>query len=193
MDEPIDHGWGGRPHSLRLFGEGTCPPDTAISGDMVLWPGPAGLAPGFTGPRKLSAVSPENELMKSYWWKGFALFGGEPRKLWLATWSPISIPAALECPENFFGRQGGEEGKRVSPKGESEKPIMWVLGESGHHWARGIRPHHPDPSVTPLVTLSLPSASRLSLGRTGQGTGHPVPVPSSSHGETSTFQASLWP
>lgn len=81
---------------------------------------------------------------------------------------------------SLIGRQGGEERKIESAqRKKSEKPIIWVLGESGHHWVRGTRPHHPGPSVTPLAALSLPSASRLSLGRTGQGTGHPVPVVSS--------------
>lgn len=64
------------------------------------------------------AVSPENELRKCHWWKGFALFGGKPRTLWLATWSPISIPGALECPENLSDWKTGRRGEkdRVSLK-----------------------------------------------------------------------------
>lgn len=99
-----------------------CPPDTAhlMSGDVVIWPRPAGLAPVFPGLGELSAVSPEKELVMSHQWKGFTTFEGEPRKLWLVTWSPVSTPIRTSGPWPVLGTsligedQGGEERRGVT-------------------------------------------------------------------------------
>lgn len=94
---------------------------------MVLWPWPAGLAPGFPGLGELLAVSPMNELVRYHWWKGFVIFRGESRKLWLGTWSPICTP--LE-PWNVLGtslirgRQGEEE-RRGQLKGWIREAYSW--------------------------------------------------------------------
>lgn len=87
MSQLITAEGGTRPQAL---GGGTCPPDPAHR--------PTGLAPGFPGLRELLAVSPKNKLVKPHWWKEYAIFGGEPRKLWLGTWTPSPLPEGPRSP-----------------------------------------------------------------------------------------------
>lgn len=70
VDELIGHGWG-EGHTPLGSSAGALAPGlpmghftSHVSGDMVLWPRPVGLAPGFPRLGELLVVPPKNELVE---------------------------------------------------------------------------------------------------------------------------------
>lgn len=75
-----------------------------VSGDMVLWLRPVGLAPGFPGLGALLVVPPT----RMSWWNRFVIFGHNCAEYWVPIPHSHQDLRALECPGSLFdyGRMG---------------------------------------------------------------------------------------